>query len=167
MTPTQQKALADAEAAFRRYGTHHHAKGAYEKAVANYALADQMLDALLDDPDIDPSCDDKKLAEIIMSDCGHSSDHTRLLERITDRIAAHVAKQKEDPRRAVLLVDATSTKPAERAYRSIKADPPPIGVRLNLLTTHGAHTQGVLSPLNMSDFLGWEPMARIPPGMIT
>lgn len=62
---------------------------------------------------------------------------------------------------------AESTKPAERAYRSIKADPPPIGVRLNLLTTHGAHTQGVLSPLNMSDFLGWEHLAKTPPGMIT
>jgi len=74
---------------------------------------------------------------------------------------------RDAPHRAVLLVDATSTKPAERAYRSIKADPPPIGVRLNLLTTHGAHTQGVLSPLNMPDFLGWEHLAKTPPGMIT
>ena len=44
----------------------------------------------------DPSCDDKRLAEMIMSDCGHSTNHTLLLERITHRIAAHVATQTEE-----------------------------------------------------------------------
>jgi ribosomal protein L32 len=39
----------------------------------------------------DPSCDDVKLAEKIMSDCGHSTNNTRLLERITNRIAKHTA----------------------------------------------------------------------------
>jgi hypothetical protein len=35
----------------------------------------------------EPSCDDAKLAEMIMSDCGHSTENTRLLERITNRLA--------------------------------------------------------------------------------
>lgn len=73
MTPTQQKALADAEAAFRRYGMHHHAKGAYEKAVANYALADQMLDALiLPDEDQQPCT-------------GHKLNHTASVAVSTER----------------------------------------------------------------------------------
>jgi hypothetical protein len=47
----------------------------------------------------DPSCDDVKLAEMIMSDCGHSTNNTRLLERITNRIALHTAPPAQTPRR--------------------------------------------------------------------
>lgn len=58
--------------------------------------------------------------------------------------------------------------PRQRIYRSTRTDPPPIGVRLNLLTNLGAHTQGVLSPVNFKDFAGWEHMARASEnGMIT
>ena len=58
--------------------------------------------------------------------------------------------------------------PRQRTYRSTRTDPPPIGVRLNLLTTNGAHTQGVLSPVNLKDYAGWEHMARASEhGMIT
>jgi hypothetical protein len=39
----------------------------------------------------DPSCDDVKLAEKIMSDCGHNTNDTHLLERITNRIAMHTS----------------------------------------------------------------------------
>lgn len=61
-----------------------------------YQSAMDGITSALAGPDLDPSCDDKRLAEIIMSDCGHSSDHTRLLERITNRIATHVATQTAD-----------------------------------------------------------------------
>ena len=35
----------------------------------------------------EPSCEDAKLAEAIMSECGRSTEDTRLLERITNRLA--------------------------------------------------------------------------------
>lgn len=92
MTENQRRALQVAEETFRRYSDHHAIKGDETKARANMALAGQMSAALAE-PDPDPSCDDKRLAEIVMSDCGHSTNHTRLLERITNRIAAHVATQ--------------------------------------------------------------------------
>jgi hypothetical protein len=43
----------------------------------------------------------------------------------------------------------------------------PRGVMLNLLTTHGVSTKGILTADNLAHFRGWEPLARIPPGMIT
>lgn len=48
MIETQRKALLSAEATFRRYGHHHQAKGATEKAIENFALADQMAAALVE-----------------------------------------------------------------------------------------------------------------------
>lgn len=125
MTPMQQKALADAEAAFRRYGIHHHAKGAYEKGMANFALADQMLDALiLPDQDQQPCT-------------GHKLNHTGSVAVSTQR-------------RWLFITPET-----------------PRGVMLNLLTAHGVGTKGILTADNLAHFRGWEPMARIPPGMIT
>ena len=46
MTDKKHQALLAAEATFRRYGHHHEAKGASDKAAENFALADQMLQAL-------------------------------------------------------------------------------------------------------------------------
>lgn len=125
MTPNQQKALADAEAAFRRYGIHHLEKGDYEKGMANFALADQMLDALI-------------LPEQDQQPCtGHKLNHTGSVAVSTQR-------------RWLFITPET-----------------PRGVMLNLLTTHGVSTKGILTADNLAHFRGWEPMARIPPGMIT
>lgn len=125
MTPMQQKALSDAESTFRRYGIHHHAKGAYEKGMANFALADQMLDAL-----ILPEQDEQPCT-------GHKLNHTGSVAVSTQR-------------RWLFITPET-----------------PRGVMLNLLTTHGVSTKGILTADNLAHFRGWEPMARIPPGMIT
>ena len=46
MKDKKHQALLAAEATFRRYGHHHEAKGASDKAAENFALADQMLQAL-------------------------------------------------------------------------------------------------------------------------
>ena len=73
MTPNQQKALADAEATFRRYGIHHQAKGTHFKALENFELADQMLDALiLPDQDQQPCT-------------GHKLNHTASVAVSTER----------------------------------------------------------------------------------
>jgi hypothetical protein len=55
----------------------------------DYAEYSAALDALASPPAAqpEPSCEDAKLAETIMSDCGHSTNNTRLLERITNRLA--------------------------------------------------------------------------------
>lgn len=87
---TQRAALMAAKEKFLHYAEVHAAKGGHEKAAVNTEMA-AMMDAALAEPDADPSCDDRHLAEMIMSDCGHSTNHTLLLDRITDRIAKHVA----------------------------------------------------------------------------
>lgn len=125
MTPNQQKALADAEAAFRRYGIHHQAKGAHFKALENFALADQMAHALIPPDQDQQPCTGLKL------------NHTGSVAVSTQR-------------RWLFITPET-----------------PRGVMLNLLTTHGVSTKGILTADNLAHFRGWEPMARIPPGMIT
>ena len=73
MTPDQQKALADAEAAFRRYVHHHIRKGEIEKATANFSLAEQMKAALiLPDQDQQPCT-------------GHKLNHTASVAVSTER----------------------------------------------------------------------------------
>lgn len=125
MTPTQQKALSDAEAAFRRYVHHHIVRGDMEKAAANFDLAEQMKAAL-----ILPEQDEQPCT-------GHKLNHTGSVAVSTQR-------------RWLFITPET-----------------PRGVMLNLLTTHGVSTKGILTADNLAHFRGWEPMARIPPGMIT
>lgn len=43
----------------------------------------------------------------------------------------------------------------------------PRGVTLYLLTKHGVAVRGILTADNIDHFAGWEPLARIPDGMIT
>lgn len=42
----------------------------------------------------------------------------------------------------------------------------PRGVKLHLLNNTGAGTIGHLTEANIRHFCGWEPMAKIPPGML-
>lgn len=42
----------------------------------------------------------------------------------------------------------------------------PRGVKLHLLNNTGAGTTGILTAANIQHFCGWEPMAKIPPGML-
>lgn len=44
------------------------------------------LNAMLTADHCDPSCTVYKLAEMVMSDCGHSSNNQRLMDRIAERI---------------------------------------------------------------------------------
>ena len=53
----------------------------------------------------------------------------------------------------------------DRYWQFIDADTPR-GVKLNLLTVHGVGTTGILTAGNISDFNGWEPLARVPGGML-
>jgi hypothetical protein len=64
----------------------------YEKS-----LREALEAALKPGGEPDPSCDDVRLAETILSDCGHSTNNTRLLERVTDRIATHTAPPAQTP----------------------------------------------------------------------
>lgn len=71
--------------------------GAFQSVqLVEAAQIDSLIAAALAKTETDPSCADRHLAEMIMSDCGNSTNHTRLLERITNRIAAHVATQTAD-----------------------------------------------------------------------
>lgn len=50
-------------------------------------IIESLRKAIAQAENAEPSCEDAKLAEMIMSDCGCSTENTRLLERITNRIA--------------------------------------------------------------------------------
>ena len=52
-----------------------------------------------------------------------------------------------------------------RYWQPITPDTPR-GVTLHLLTVHGVDVKGILTADNIHHFRGWEPMARIPEGMI-
>jgi hypothetical protein len=58
------------------------------------ALVSRMLDAALAAaaPKQAPSHTSMQLAEVVLSDCGHSSNYTPLLERVAARIDAHVER---------------------------------------------------------------------------
>jgi hypothetical protein len=53
----------------------------------------------------------------------------------------------------------------DRYWRPITPDTPR-GVKLHLLNNTGAGTTGILTAANVQHFAGWEPLAKIPPGMI-
>jgi hypothetical protein len=44
---------------------------------------------------------------------------------------------------------------------------PPSGVKCNLLTRYGVAIIGTVTASNRPDFAGWEPLARVPDGMLT
>ena len=60
---------------------------------------------------------------------------------------------------------ATVAVDTERYWRPITPQTPR-GVKLNLLTAHGVGVPGILTADNLRHFSGWEPLARIPDGMV-
>jgi hypothetical protein len=66
----------------------------------------------------DPSCDDVRLAEMILSDCGHSTNNTRLLERVTNRIARHTAPQPQ-PKQSAERGEPVAWQPIETAPKDV------------------------------------------------
>ena len=47
-------------------------------------------------PQQEPSCTAVKLAEMVLSDCGHSSNYTPLLDRVAKRIDAHMERRLDE-----------------------------------------------------------------------
>lgn len=60
-----------------------------------YVDADRAMQAQAT-PQQEPSCTAVKLAEMVLSDCGHSSNYTPLLDRIAERIDAHVQRHLDE-----------------------------------------------------------------------
>jgi hypothetical protein len=61
--------------------------------------------------DCDPSYTSRKLAEMVMSDCGHSTNNQRLLDRIAERIEKHT----ESVRAELEAAPQPSAQPTEPA----------------------------------------------------
>jgi len=69
------------------------------QATALRTAIEQARSAPVQEPEYcDPSSTVYKLAEMVMSDCGHSTNNQRLLDRIADRIQRHIdAAEKQEP----------------------------------------------------------------------
>ena len=55
----------------------------------------------------------------------------------------------------------------DRHWMAVTDTAPPAGVKCNLLTRYGVAIIGVVTASNRPDFAGWEPLARVPDGMLT
>lgn len=54
----------------------------------------------------------------------------------------------------------------DRHWMAVTDTAPPAGVKCNLLTRYGVAIIGVVTASNRPDFAGWEPLARVPWGML-
>lgn len=54
----------------------------------------------------------------------------------------------------------------DRYWMAVTDTAPPSGVKCNLLTRYGVAIIGTVTSSNRPDFAGWEPLARIPLGML-
>ena len=54
----------------------------------------------------------------------------------------------------------------DRHWMAVTDTAPPVGVKCNLLTRYGVAIVGVVTASNRPDFAGWEPLARVPWGML-
>ncbi len=54
----------------------------------------------------------------------------------------------------------------DRYWMAVTDTAPPVGVKCNLLTRYGVAIVGVVTASNRPDFAGWEPLARVPWGML-
>lgn len=55
----------------------------------------------------------------------------------------------------------------DRHWMAVTDTAPPSGVKCNLLTRYGVAIIGTVTASNRPDFAGWEPLARVPDGMLT
>ena len=55
----------------------------------------------------------------------------------------------------------------DRHWLAVTDTAPPVGVKCNLLTRYGVAIIGTVTASNRPDFAGWEPLARVPDGMLT
>lgn len=55
----------------------------------------------------------------------------------------------------------------DRHWLAVTDTAPPSGVKCNLLTRYGVAIIGTVTSSNRPDFAGWEPLARVPDGMLT
>ena len=54
----------------------------------------------------------------------------------------------------------------DRHWMAVTDKAPPAGVKCNLLTRYGVAIIGTVTASNRPDFAGWEPLARVPWGML-
>ena len=99
----------------------------------------------------EPAWDATKLAEMVLSDCGISSDHTRLLERVAGRIEVHVQdriKRLQALTKPVYLVATGEVHEGQETYTRHDA-PVPLADQ-EVLYTHPA-PQALTRPVEFDD----------------
>ena len=85
--------------------------------------ASEALRQALEQPEQEVSYTDIQMAELIMSDCGHSSDYKRLLDRIAGRLAKYrQALKQPDPVEEAVLAEREACAKACESIRPSKQE---------------------------------------------